>query len=242
MMTTFGPKEASILWIEPNRLHGSGQSKVLQGLPDDDTLAVALNNLGAGPTYWIVDDLLAPAVLLRDVLELPPGAEAQEAFFRWRYAQQLALEGAHAVQATKVGEATYLLAGLPQDLRDRWLQLAARLGRTVHRMVPRWLWLYNRLAPTRELPGMLLSLCPAGNGTYTGTLAAWGRDLALLRQWAEPADPETWLSERVMPSSAFLARENRSPQELWIWGAPAWPTGALPHHLLQPEIPASEAL
>ncbi len=241
-LTAFGPKEASILWIEPHRIHGGGQSKPLQGLPDEDQLAVAVNALPAGPTFWIVDDLWAPSVLLRDIVELPPGAEAQEAFFRWRYAQQLALEGAQAVQATKVGQATYLVAGLPQEVRDGWLQLAARLGRTVHRLVPRWLWLYNRLAPTRELPGMLLSLCPAGGGKYTGTLAAWGRDLALLRQWSDPADAETWLAERVMTSSAFLARENRSPQELWVWGAPTWPTGALPHHLLQPEIPGSEAL
>ena len=68
------------------------------------------------------------------------------------------------------------------------------------------------------------------------------RDLALLRQWSDPADAETWLQERVMTSSAYLARENRSPQELWVWGAPTWPTGSLPHHLLQPEIPGSEVL
>ncbi|MBK8725794.1 MAG: hypothetical protein IPL96_06970 [Holophagaceae bacterium] len=241
-LTAFGPKEASILWIEPHRIHGGGQSRALQGPPDEDQLAVALNSLAPGPTFWIVDDLWAPSVLLRDIVELPPGAEAQEAFFRWRYAQHLALDGAHAVQSIKVGEATYLVAGLPQELRDGWLALGARLGRTVHRLVPRWLWLYNRLAPTRELPGMLLSLCPVGGGKYTGTLAAWGRDLALLRQWSDPADAETWVSDRVMTSSAFLARENRSPQELWVWGAPTWPTGALPHHLLQPEIPGSEAL
>ena len=89
---------------------------------------------------------------------------------------------------------------------------------------------------------MLLSLCPAGDGAYTGTLAAWGRNLALLRQWQDPAPPEAWIQERVLPTAAYLHRESRSPQELLVWGAPAWPEGPLPARLLPPEIPAQEAL
>ena len=89
---------------------------------------------------------------------------------------------------------------------------------------------------------MLLSLCPAPGGKFTGTLAAWGRSLSLLRQWSEPVDPDAWISERILPSSAFLQRENRSPQELWVWGAPNFPSTSIPLHMIQPEIPVSEAL
>jgi hypothetical protein len=122
------------------------------------------------------------------------------------------------------------------------MALALRLGRPIHKLVPRWLWLYNRLAPTRELPGVLLSLGPAGNGRFTGTLAAWGRTLFLLRQWSEPLDIEGWQSERLLPTLAFLQREGRSPQELWIWGVPRWPESSLPAQVIQPEIPDQETL
>ena len=105
---------------------------------------------------------------------------------------------------------------------------------------PRWLWLYNRLAASREVPGMLLSLCPASGGTYTGTLAAWGRTLTLLRQWTEPASPAAWVQERVLPSAAWLHRESRSPHELLVWGAPGWPDCGFPCRILDPAIPARE--
>ena len=89
---------------------------------------------------------------------------------------------------------------------------------------------------------MLLSLCPAGNDTYTGTLAAWGRNLALLRQWTEPISAQAWIQDRVLPSAAYLQRESRSPQELLVWGASAWPDCPVPARILQPEIPAVETL
>ena len=97
---------------------------------------------------------------------------------------------------------------------------------------PRWLHLYNRLAPSLELPGMLLSLSPAGQGRYAGTLVAWGRTLCLVRQWSEPLDPQGWNEERIAPSAAFLQRESRTPQSLAIWGAPAWPDAGLPTRIL----------
>jgi hypothetical protein len=73
-------------------------------------------------------------------------------------------------------------------------------------------------------------------------LAAWGRTLTLLRQWADPADSETWQQERVLPTAAYLQRDSRPPQELWVWGTGSWPEPGLPLHIIQPEIPTQEAL
>lgn len=233
---------AQVLWLEPHRILSEHHQKPLSGLPDPDQLAQALLALPEGPTYWVVDDLMAPAALLRDIVELPSGEEAKDAFLRWRYSQHLALEGPQAVQGLFLGEGTWLLAGLPEALRDQWTQEAMRLGRPIHALVPRWLWLYNRLAPTLEAPGMLLSLCPHPGGTYSGTLVAWGRTLTLLRQWSEPATPAQWNQERVLPTATYLQRESRAPQELWIWGATSWPAAAIPHHLIPQDIPAQEAL
>jgi hypothetical protein len=112
----------------------------------------------------------------------------------------------------------------------------------MRQLVPRWLWLYNRLAPSREVPGMLLSLSPQDEGRFTGTLAAWGHHLTLLRQWTEPATAGTWSQERVLPTIAYLQRDARTPQELHVWGAGHWPDCGLPARILQPEIPAREAL
>ena len=241
-LLSFAPKTASVLWIEPHRFHTAQGEKPNEGIPTEDRLAQALTNMPLGPTQWIVDDLMAPSVLVRDIVELPPSSEAREAFFRWRFNQALALDTPHAVQALALEDGAWLLAGLPELQRDAWVQLGLKLGRTVHSIIPRWLWLYNRLAPSRSTPGMLLSLCPVAGGKYTGTLAAWGRGLVLLRQWSEPLNPEGWISERVLPSSAYLQRENRTPQEIWVWGAPAFPPTSIPLHMIQPEIPASETL
>lgn len=237
-----GSHTASVLWLEPGRIRAGNSQRPTDGLPDEDRLAQVLNALPQGPTSWVLDDLWAPSVLLRDIAEVPSGQEAQEAFFRWRFNQALALDAPHTVQALPVDPGVWLLAGLPQELRDAWLSLALRLGRPIHRLVPRWLWLYNRLAPSRQLPGILLSLCPAGKGRFTGTLAGWGRTLTLLRQWSEPLDLDAWHAERLLPTLAFLQREGRSPQELWVWGVPSWPDGTLPPQVIQPEIPDQEAL
>ena len=236
------PSQASMVWLEPHRVHAGGETHDLAGFPDEDQLAQLLAKLPPGPTQWIVDDLWTPALLLNDFVELPSGVEARDAFFRWRYAQHLMLEEPQTVQALEMDEASWLLVGMPQALRESWLQLALRLGRPIHAMVPRWMWIYNRLAPILHAPGMLLSLAPDEDGYFTGTLAAWGRTLTLLRQWNEPAPPKIWMEERVLPTAAFLQRENRSPQELLIWGARVWPEGALASRLLPFEIPAQEAL
>jgi hypothetical protein len=222
-------------------MQAKGSAIPLAGLPSEAQLSQALSALPVGPTKWIVDDLWAPAAILRDIVELPAGPEAREQFFRWKYGQTLALEGTHAVQSLPVGPA-WLLVGMPGELRDAWMGLAARLGRPLHTLIPRWLWLYNRLAPTRELPGLLLSLCPHGPDEFTGTLAAWGRDLALLRQWPDPASPEVWAQERVAPTVAYLQRDGRTPQELFLWGLPTLPGLDLPIRAIQPEIPLQEAL
>lgn len=231
-----------MVWLEPHRVHAGGQTKPLGAFPDEDRLAQALSSLPQGPCKWIVDDLWTPSLLLKDFLELPGGTEARDAFFRWRYAQHLALEEPQSVQALELEATSWLLVGMPQALRETWLQLALRLGRPIHALLPRWLWIYNRLAPTLHAPGMLLSLSQDEDGYFTGTLAAWGRTLTLLRQWSEPAPQEAWMEERVLPTAAFLQRENRSPQELLVWGASEWPGGSLPYRLLPFEIPVQEAL
>jgi hypothetical protein len=236
------PSQASMVWLEPHRVHAGGATQELEAFPGEEQLAQVLSNLPLGPTKWVVDDHWTPALLLKDFVEVPPGAEARDAFFRWRYAQHLALEEPQSVQTLELDEAAWLLIGMPKALRESWLQLALRLGRPIHALVPRWLWIYNRLAPTLQMPGMLLSLSSGEDGDFTGTLAAWGRTLTLLRQWNEPASPEVWMEERVLPTAAFLQRENRSPQELLVWGTGTWPQGALATRLLPFEVPAQEAL
>lgn len=237
-----GAAQAPAVWLEPHRIHAEGASRPIGGLPTLDQLAQTLVALPQGPTAWIVDDLYCPSLILRDIVELPSGDEGRDAFFRWRFNQHLGLDTPHAVQGTPLGDGAWLLAGLPEALRDEWMQEATRLGRPIHSLIPRWLWLYNRLAPTRETPGMLLSLCPHPGGTYTGTLVAWGRTLTLLRQWSDPAPPETWTAERILPTSAFLQRESRTPSDLHVWGAPQWPAGPLPHHLMPAELPTLETV
>lgn len=238
----FKTKQAGLLWIEPHRLVSGGRTRPLSGLPGVDEVSLALGDLPAGPTSWVVEDLWTPSALLWDVADLPLGTEAREAFFRWKFTQALALEGSYVVQPLALDGGGWLLAGLPEAIRDAWLQCAIRTGRPVFRLVPRWLWLYNRLAPRVELPGMLLSLCPHPAGGFTGSLAAWGRSLALLRQWGDPATPEQWMEERVGPTAAYLQRDARTPQELWVWGTPAWPSGEIPVQILPPDIPAQEVL
>jgi len=210
----------------------AGRRSPLDGLPSETQLTQALSGMAPGPTRWVLEDLWTPSVLLRDLTELPKGAEAQEAFFRWRYTQSLALEDPHSVQALEVEPGIWLAAGIREDFREFLLQLGLRLDRTLHGLSPRWLHLYNLLAPSLELPGLLLSLSPDGSGRYAGTLVAWGRTLCLLRQWSEPLAPEAWIDERIAPSAAFLQRESRTPQQLFVWGAPAWPECGIPVTLL----------
>ena len=224
--------DASLLWLEGHRIIAGAHRQVLHGPPTDDQLAQALTALPLGPTHWVMEDLWTPSVLLRDLTELPRGAEAQEAFFRWRFMQALALETPHFVQAMEVEAGVWLASGIREELRESVLQLGLRLDRNVHSLTPRWLHLYNLLAPTLNLPGILLSLSPSNSGGYAGTLVAWGRTLCLLRQWNEPLDPEGWLEERIAPSAAFLQRESRTPQQLIIWGASKWPESSLPMRLL----------
>jgi hypothetical protein len=224
--------DASLLWLDSHWIKAGAHRRSTSGIPTEDQLAQALAALPQGPTRWVIEDLWAPSVLLRDLVELPKGSEAQEAFFRWRFAQSLALEEPYFVQALEVEPGTWLAAGIREELRDSLLQLGLRLDRTLHGLTPRWLHLYNLLAPTLTMPGLLLSLSPAGDGCYTGTLVGWGRTLCLLRQWTEPLDPQGWNEERIAPSAAFLQRESRSPQQLVVWGAPAWPDSGLACRLL----------
>ncbi|WP_306601141.1 hypothetical protein [Geothrix sp. 21YS21S-2] len=231
-----------MVWLEPHRVHAGGRERAISGPLTADTLVMALGDLPPGPARWVVDDAWIPSVLLRDIVELPAGIEAREAFFRWRFGQSLALEAPQAVQALSLGDNAWLLAGLPEATRETWIQASLTLGRPIRSLLPRWLWLYNRLAPSREVPGMLLSLCPAREGAFTGTLAAWGRHLALLRQWTDPATPGAWIQERVLPSAAYLHRESRSPHELLVWGAPDWPGLGIPRRILPPDLPDREAL
>jgi len=223
---------ASLIWLEAHRIQAGTHRRPLSGPPTEDQLAQALAALPLGPTRWVLDDLWTPSILMRDLTELPQGAEAQEAFFRWRFNQTLALEEPHFVQALEIEPGTWLASGIRETFRESLLQLGLRLDRNLHALTPRWLHLYNLLAPSLDLPGMLLSLSPAGQGRYAGTLVAWGRTLCLLRQWSEPLDPQDWNEERIAPSAAFLQRESRTPQSLAIWGAPTWPETGLPVRIL----------
>ena len=234
------PPDTSLLWLEAHRVIAGTHRRPLSGPPTEDQLSQALTALPPGPTRWVVEDLWTPSVLLRDLTELPKGAEAQEAFFRWRFMQALALDAPHFVQALEVEPGVWLASGIREDLRDSMLQLGLRLDRSLHALVPRWLHLYNLLAPNLELPGMLLSLSPTDTGHYAGTLVAWGRTLCLLRQWSEPLSPEAWIEERIAPSAAFLQRESRTPQQLLIWGASAWPDSNLPVQFLDDRLVLGE--
>ncbi len=233
-------QDPSTLWVEAHRIQAGAHLRALSGLPTEDQVAQALAALPVGPTRWVVDDLWIPSVLLRDLPEIPRGSEAQEAFFRWRFAQTLALEEPHAVQNLQIEPGAWLAMGIREDLREGWIQQSLRLERAMRDLVPRWLHLYNQLAPALHLPGMLLSLSPAGDGRFAGTLVAWGRTLCLLRQWAEPMAPEDWNEERVTPSAAFLQREARTPQQLLVWGARSWPEAGIPVRCLDERQLAAE--
>jgi hypothetical protein len=235
------PPDTSLLWLEAHRVIAGPHRRLLGGLPSEDQLAQALAALPQGPTRWIVEDLWTPSVLLRDLTELPKGAEAQEAFFRWRFMQALALEAPHFVQALEVEPGCWLASGIREDLRDSMLSLGLRLDRNLHALTPRWLHLYNLLAPSLALPGLLLSLSPMDHGLFAGTLVAWGRTLCLLRQWTEPLSPEAWNEERIAPSAAFLQRESRTPQQLHIWGATTWPESQIPVRFLDERLVLGEA-
>jgi hypothetical protein len=234
-------RQAHTVWLEPHLLKTNGHSKFLTGFPSEDEIAQALTAMPQGPTKWIVDDLWTPAVILRDIVEVPGNSEAREQFFRWKYMLTLLLDKPQSVQATAIGSA-WLLAGVPLELRDAWVALAARLGRPIHALIPRWLWLYNHLATEQERPGLLLSLCAHQDGGFTGSLAAWGKELALLRQWSEPASIETWAEERVMTSVNYLQREGKTPQEIWVWGSPNMPSCEIPTKLIPFDIPAMESI
>jgi len=239
-LSLLAPPEASLLWLEAHRVLAGTYRQPLQGEPGEAQLSQALAALPQGPTRWVVDDLWTPSVLLRDLTELPRAAEAQEAFFRWRFTQALALEQPHFVQALEVEPGAWLASGIREDFRDTLLQLGTKLERNLHALTPRWLHLYNLLAPSLALPGMLLSLSPVEPGLYAGTLVAWGRTLCLLRQWSEPLSPEAWQEERLAPSAAFLQRESRTPQQLLVYGARTWPAGEIPLRLLDDRFALGE--
>jgi hypothetical protein len=230
-----------LLWLDEHRIHAGLHRRALTGMPTEAQLTEALAALPQGPTRWVLDDLWTPSVLMRDMVELPRGAEAQEAFFRWRFGQALALEDPHFVQALEVEPGAWLACGIREELRNTLLQLGLRLERPVTALTPRWLHLYNLLAPTFTMPGLLLSLSPSGDGRFAGTLAAWGRTLCLLRQWTEPLDPQGWMEERIAPSAAYLQRESRPPQQLCLWGASAWPTCDFPVRILEDRFALVEA-
>lgn len=228
MSPLFAAPPSSLVWLEAHRLLAGTARTTLSGMPDEAQFLDALGSLPQGPSRWVVDDLWVPSLLLRDLAELPKGAEAQEAFLRWRFTQALALEEPHFVQAMAVEPGVWLACGVREELRDLFLRVGAAAERHVHALIPRWLHLYNLVAPEQQMPGMMLSLSPAGQGRFAGTLVAWGRTLCLVRQWSEPLDPAGWMEDRIAPSAAFLQRESRPPQQLLVYGAPHWPAGSLP--------------
>jgi len=241
-MTWRWNRQRRVLWLEQGHRAVTEFLNDSSGLPSEESLAMMLSAIPTGPTRWIVDDLWTPALILGDFLEVPRGVEAQDGFMRWRYTQQLGLEEPQFVQSLLVGDASWLLLGMPQSLRDLWLQMALKLGRPIHSLLPRWLWVFNRLAPSLNRPGMLLSLSEVEEGSFTGSLLAWGQSLTLIRQWREPAPSNCWFEERILPTAAYLHREGRTPQDLLVWGAREWSGGSIPAQLLPRDIPQFEAV
>jgi len=234
--------QGNVVWVEPNKLVIGGRIRAIDGLPTEDQLAQALTSIPAGPTKWILDDIIAPSVIVKDIVEVPKGAEARESFFKWKYSQSLAVEGAHSVQGLSLGEQGWLLSGMPLGIQETWINLAAKLGRPIHAMLPRWLWLYNRAAPTRDKPGLLLSLCQTDKDKFTGSIATWSRTLSLIRQWPDAASIRSWMSDRIGPTVAFLQRDGGAPMEFLIWGPDDWPSGPIPNKVFQSVIPSQEAI
>ena len=239
---SFRLKHASTIWLEANHIYASGQFRHFSENSMLEEITKTLETLPIAPTYWIVDDVLMPSLLLHDVTEVPPDADTKDAFFNWRYNQSLCLDSPHFVQALNVEEDTWLLVGLHQDLMDSWLKLAESVNRPMYSLVPRWAWIYNRLASTQEAPGLLLSITSSDNKTFTGTLVAWRENLVLLRQWHDPITIDNWNNERVIPTIAYLQRESCLPRELNVWGSADWPDCGIPIKIIQPEIPTQEPI
>lgn len=233
-------KYASTIWLEANRIYASGQFHYFSENSMLEEIAETLKKLPVTPTHWIVDDALMPSLLLHNVNEAPPDTDTKNAFFNWHYNQSLCLDSPHFVQALNVEENTWLLVGLHQDLMDSWLKLADSANRPICSLMPRWVWIYNRLASTQEAPGLLLSITSSDNKTFTGTLVAWGKNLVLLRQWQDPITIDDWNNERVIPTIVYLQRESCLPRELNVWGSADWPDCGIPIKIIQPEIPTQE--
>jgi hypothetical protein len=241
-MFSFKAKSGNVVWIETNRLVVGGRARTTDGIATEGLLTQALSLLPPGPTKWVLDDLIAPSVIVKDIAEVPRGGEAREAFFKWKYGQVLAVTGAYSVQGYSLGEQGWLLSGMPLELCESWIDLAARLNRPIHLMIPRWLWLFNRAAPTREAPGMLLSLCQTDGGKFSGSIATWGKMLSLVRQWQDSANISAWMYDRIEPTVAFLQRDGVVPTEMLVWGPDVWSNGPIPHKVFQPMIPSQEAI
>jgi hypothetical protein len=235
-------KHASTVWLEINRIYAGGQCYYFTENSMLEVITKALHALPAAPTYWIIDDLIMPALLLYNVTELPQDAVTRDEFLNWRYHQYLCLDLPHFVQSINIEQDTWLLVGLRQELMDTWLKLAESINRPIYSMMPRWVWLYNRLAPTRESPGLLLSIASSDGKSFTGSLIAWKKNLVLLRQWHDPISIDKWNDERIIPTIAYLQRELCSPAELNIWGSANWPDCGIPIKIIQPEIPTKELI
>ena len=67
-------KHASMVWLEPHRVHAGGQAHRRSGPPEaTEELVRLLAALPPGPTQWVVDDAWIPSLLLRDIVEVPAG-------------------------------------------------------------------------------------------------------------------------------------------------------------------------
>src|SRR6516225_8814076 len=97
-------RQASMVWLEPQRVHAGGQFHLLPAGPAAEDLGRVLAGLPAGPTLWVVDDGWIPTLLLRDIVQLPSAAEEREKFFQWRYKQDLPTEAPQHVQALAMAD------------------------------------------------------------------------------------------------------------------------------------------
>ena len=234
-------KRASVVWVDSNYICADGSCHSFFEANMMQQLVQVMVALPIKRTSWIIDDAWAPSLLLREIIEVPSDTSVRESFFRWRYTQDLALDIPMVVQSLDLGSNIWLLSGIQQGHLDTWNQLAKTSGCSICRLMPRWAWLYNYLAPTLEVPGLLLSLAAVGNEMFTGTLVAWKDSLVLLRQWTDSAPIEVWNNERILPSIAYLQREGCLPQKLYIWGSSHWPDCGISIQIIRIEIPTWEA-
>ena len=234
-----GSKHASMVWLEPRRVHAGGQFHPFPAPRPRTSWPGSWQGLPPGPTRWVVDDAWVPTLLLRDIVELPAGAEAREAFFK------LALHPGPAPGRAPVRPG-------PRPGRERLApgghapgppgELGPGRRRRGPAHAPPRAPLALALQPAGAHPGGARACCcpcaPPGDGAYTGTLAAWGREpppAAPVDRARPPPRPGT--RSGCCPPSPTSSGTPARPRNSWCGAPPHWPDCGMPVRILQPGDP-----